>query len=453
MKPKPRRTTKDQPVIGWELDLALDPNHELVRLATKIPWDDLAQEFGRLYVPDLGRPGIPIRLMAGLHLLKHTYGLSDEDVVKGWVENPYWQHFCGEVMFQHHFPIHPSQMTRWRRRIGEKGVEKLLEATITAGKATGTITERSFEKVIVDTTVQPKAVQHPTDARLYRKVHAAMLRIAGLEGIKLRQSYRNLMDWGFRKHGGHAKAKQFKRAKRVLKSLKTMAGRVMRDVERKIDDAGFQKHRGTLILSHLILTQKRTTKGKVYSLHAPEVECIAKGKAHKPYEFGVKASLAVTHKEGFVVGAMSCPENPYDGHTLERQLEQVEQLTGRMPATTFVDKGYKGHGVDPGRSAVLISGTRRLSKMLKRDLRRRAAIEPELGHMKSDGLLGRNFLKGVVGDAQNVILSGAGPNMRKILAHLRALLRLLMGEPRKAILALVTLLEAEAAPQQALVAA
>jgi IS5 family transposase len=453
MKPKPRRTTKDQPVIGWELDLALDPNHELVRLATKIPWDDLAQEFGRLYVPDLGRPGIPIRLMAGLHLLKHTYGLSDEDVVKGWVENPYWQHFCGEVMFQHHFPIHPSQMTRWRRRIGEKGVEKLLEATITAGKATGTITERSFEKVIVDTTVQPKAVQHPTDARLYRKVHAAMLRIAGLEGIKLRQSYRNLMDWGFRKHGGHAKAKQFKRAKRVLKSLKTMAGRVMRDVERKIDDAGFQKHRGTLILSHLILTQKRTTKGKVYSLHAPEVECIAKGKAHKPYEFGVKASLAVTHKEGFVVGAMSCPENPYDGHTLERQLEQVEQLTGRMPATTFVDKGYKGHGVDPGRSAVLISGTRRLSKMLKRDLRRRAAIEPELGHMKSDGLLGRNFLKGVVGDAQNVILSGAGHNMRKILAHLRALLRLLMGEPRKAILALVTLLEAEAAPQQALVAA
>ena len=435
------------------MDLALDPNHELVRLASKIPWDDLAQEFGRLYVPDLGRPGIPIRLMAGLHLLKHTYGLSDEDVVKGWVENPYWQHFCGEVMFQHHFPIHPSQMTRWRRRIGEKGVEKLLEATITAGKATGTITERSFEKVIVDTTVQPKAVQHPTDARLYRKVHAAMLRIAGLEGIKLRQSYRNLMDWGFRKHGGHAKAKQFKRAKRVLKSLKTMAGRVMRDVERKIDDAGFQKHRGTLILSHLILTQKRTTKGKVYSLHAPEVECIAKGKAHKPYEFGVKASLAVTHKEGFVVGAMSCPENPYDGHTLERQLEQVEQLTGRMPPTTFVDKGYKGHGVDPGRSAVLISGTRRLSKMLKRDLRRRAAIEPELGHMKSDGLLGRNFLKGVVGVAQNVILSGAGYNMRKILAHLRALLRLLMGEPRKAILALVTLLEAEAAPQQALVAA
>lgn len=219
--------------------------------------------------------------------------------MKGWVENPYWQHFCGEVMFQHHFPINPSQMTRWRKRIGEKGVEKLLQATIDAGKATGTITEQSFEKVIVDTTVQPKAVQHPTDARLYRKVHAAMLRIAGAEGIKLRQSYRKLMEWGIRKHGGYAKAKQFKRARKVLRNLKSMAGRVMRDVERKIDDAAFQKHKGTLILSELILTQKRSTKGKVYSLHAPEVECIAKGKAHKPYEFGVKASLAVTHKEGF----------------------------------------------------------------------------------------------------------------------------------------------------------
>ena len=200
---------------------------------------------------------------------------------------------------------------------------------------------------------------------------------------------------------------------------------------------------------------------------------------HKPYEFGVKASLAVTHKEGFVVGAMSCPENPYDGHTLEVQLEQVERLTGQMPATTFVDKGYKGHGVDPGRSAVLISGTRKLSKMLKRDLRRRAAIEPELGHMKSDGLLGRDFLKGVVGDAQNVILCGAGhtnrwkrlgPNprsglrprrgeaegrvrMRKILAHLRALLRLLMGELRKALEALIALIEADSIGQQALKAA
>ena len=274
---------------------------------------------------------------------------------------------------------------------------------ISKPKRSRIITERSFEKVIVDTTVQPKAIQHPTDARLYRKVHAAMLRIAEAEDLDLRQSYRKLMVWDFRKHGGHMKAKQFKRAKRVLRSLKTMAGRVFRDVERKLDDAGFQRHKGTLILSELILGQKRKTKNKVYSLHASEVECIGKGKAHRPYEFGVKVSLAVTHKEGFCVGIQTCPGNPFDGHTLEGQLDQVERLTGRVPGTTFVDKGYQGHGVDPKRSRVLISGTRKLGYALRRQLRRRAAI------------------------------CGAGHNLRKILARLRALLYLLTGEARAAL--------------------
>ena len=175
------------------LELSLDLDHELVRLAQVIPWDRLAGEFGPLYCSDNGRPGVPIRLMAGLHFLKHLKGLSDEQTVRGWVENPYWQFFCGEEFFQHRLPIDPSQMTRWRKRIGEAGVEKLLQATIEAGKVTRTITERSMDKVIVDTTVQPKAIQHPTDARLYRKVHRAMLRIAETEGIRLRQSYRKLM--------------------------------------------------------------------------------------------------------------------------------------------------------------------------------------------------------------------------------------------------------------------
>ncbi|MBP1625595.1 MAG: transposase family protein [Holophagaceae bacterium] len=351
MKPKPNPKTHQQPMLGtMRLDLAIDMDHELVRLAQSINWDGITTEFRPMYCPDNGRPAVPTRLMAGLQLLKHTFNLSDEQTVARWVENPYWQFFCGEEFFQHKLPIHPTQMTRWRQRIGEKGVEKLLAITIEAGKTTKTITERSFERVIVDTTVQPKAVQHPTDARQYRKIHAAMLRIAEKEGIQLRQSYRLLMARAFRKHGGHMKAKQFKRAKKVLKSLKTMAGRVMRDVERKLGEAAFQTHRGTMMLSELILAQKRKTRNKVYSLHAPEVECIAKGKAHRPYEFGVKVSLAVTHKEGFVVGIQACPENPYDGHTLEGQLDQVERLTGQIPAQTFVDRGYKGHGVDPAQS-------------------------------------------------------------------------------------------------------
>jgi len=276
-----------------------------------------------------------------------------------------------------------------------------------------------------------------------------MLRIAEKEGLDLRQSYRLLMDRAFRKHGGHAKAKQFKRAKKMLRTLKTMAGRVFRDVERKLDDVGFQRHMGTMILSELILAQKRNTKGKIYSLHASEVECIAKGKADRPYEFGVKVSLAVTHKEGFVVGIQSCPENPYDGHTLDGQLDQVERLTGKMPRQTFVDRGYKGHGIPAERSQVLISGTRRLGYTLKRHLRRRSAIEPEIGHMKADGLLGRNFLKGTQGDAINAILCGAGHNLRKILARLRALLCLFTGVARTVVSDLIRRMETLSLQQHA----
>lgn len=412
-------------MIGtMRLDLAINLDHELVKLAKVINWDGLAAEFTPLYCEGNGRPALSVRLMAGLQLLKHTFQLSDEQVVARWVENPYWQHFCGEEFFRHDFPIDPSQMTRWRKRIGEKGMEKLLQATIEAGKATRTITEKSLERVIVDTTVQPKAIEHPTDARLARKVHAVMIRIAQAEGLRLRQTYRLLMPRAFRKHGGHAKAKQFKRAKRVLRSLRTMAGRVVRDVKRKLGPKALERHREMIERCEKILAQTRTSKGKTYSVHAPEVECIAKGKAHRPYEFGVKVSLAVTHREGFVVGIQSCPKNPYDGHTLAGQLDQVEQLTGKVPKQTFVDRGYKGHGIDPARSRVLISGTRRLAYTLKRHLRRRSAIEPEIGHMKSDGLLGRNFLKGAEGDAMNAILAGAGHNLRKILARLRALLYL-----------------------------
>jgi IS5 family transposase len=273
--------------------------------------------------------------------------------------------------------------------------------------------------LVVDTTVQLKAVAHPTDARLYRKIHRAMLRVAAEEGLGLRQSYAKLVRNAFQKHAQYMKAKQFGRGKKLLRKLKTMAARIFRDVERKLDDTAWEAHRGTMLLSEQILTQTRKTKGKLYSLHAPEVECIAKGKAHKPYEFGVKVSLAVTHKEGFVIGIQACPGNPYDGHTLEDQLDQVARMVGKTPDFTFVDKGYKGHGVPEERSRVLISGTRKLGSVLKRHLRRRSAVEPEIGHLKSDGLLARNFLKGMEGDAMNALLCGAGHNLRKILAKLR----------------------------------
>jgi len=441
MKPKPKPLTQEQPLIGWRLDMVLDSQQELYRLASVIDWASLEAEFGALYCADNGRPGVPIRLMAGLHLLKHAYALSDEEVVQRWVQNPYDQYFCGEEFFQHELPIDPSQMTRWRKRIGESGCERLLKLTIDAGKRTKTINERSIEKVIVDTTVQPKAMAHPTDARLYRKIHGAMIRIAKSEDVELRQSYTRTVRNEFSQHARYAKAKQFKRAGKVQKHLKTLAARVMRDVLRKLGDKAYARHRGTFLLSELIFTQERKTKNKVYSLHASEVECIGKGKPHRPYEFGVKVSLAVTHKEGFVVGIQSCPGNPFDGHTLDGQLDQVERLTGKLPRLTFVDKGYKGHGIPEERSRVFISGTRKLGDTLKRQLRRRSAVEPEIGHMKSDGLLGRNFLKGMQGDAMNALLCGAGHNIRKILARIRVLLCLLLGDARAALRGLIASLE------------
>lgn len=419
MRPSEKRPTHEQALFVQRLDQMLNMKHPLVKLAHAIDWDELSKEFGALY-SEKGRRGIPIRTMAGLVMLQHTFGLSDEQVVEDWPDQVYWQYFCGEEFFQHELPACPTQLIRWRRRIGKDGVERLLKVTIEAGMKTKTVTQKDLEVVVVDTTVQPKAVEHPTDARLYRKVLHALIRVAEKTQTKLRQSHTKVAKIAFLKYGRHMKAKQYKRASRERKKLKTYAGRVLRDLERKLSEDDFAKHKGTMILSELALTQKRKTKGKVYSMHEPEVECIAKGKAHRPYEFGVKTSLATTAWGGFVVGAMARPGNPCDAHTLEEQLEQVERLTGVMPQRCHVDKGYKGHDVNPKKCHVIISGTRKdITKALKKEMRRRSSIEPEIGHQKSDGKLGRNWLHGSQGDALNAMLCGMGHNLRKILARLR----------------------------------
>lgn len=157
-------------------------------------------------------------------------------------------------------------------------------------------------------------------------------------------------------------------------------------------------------------------------MHAPEVECIAKGKAHKPYEFGVKVGVVTTSKESFVVGMKALPGNPYDGHTLEASLEQAARLTGMAPKEVYVDRGYRGHGVTLETLKVWIAGARRgVTVAIKKKLKRRNAIEPVIGHLKSDGRLARNFLKGALGDAMNALLCGAGHNLRKILRQLALL--------------------------------
>ena len=423
MQPSSKKDDLRLDLFRERLENILNRNHELYRLAGLITWDVFEQEFGKFYSAKKGRPGIPIRLMVGLTYLGHAYGLSDEAVVAGWVENPYWQYFCGETYFQHRLPIDSSSMSRWRKRIGEKGSEKILAETLKAGLRSGAVKETSLKRVNVDTTVQPKAVRYPTDSRSYNRCRERLVRLADKHGIKLRQSYARLGPRALRKASSYAHARQFKRAKKEIRRLKTYLGRVYRDVLRNVlDDPDLHaEFHEELELTERMLDQQKEDKNKLYSIHAPEVECIAKGKVHKKYEFGVKVSVATTSRDNFVVGMQALPGNPFDGHTLAEALEQVNRVSGVVPERCYVDRGYRGHGVED--SSVFISGQRRgVTPTIKKELRRRSAVEPIIGHMKEDGKLGRNWLKGSLGDKINALLCGAGHNMRIILRKLRELL-------------------------------
>ena len=422
MKHRPRPVEQDD-LLRPRLTDMIDTRHELVKLAALIDWEVFEREWAGFFPSHRGRPAAEPRLVAGLLYLQHAYRLSDEAVVARWVENPYYQHLTGETFFQHRAPIDPSSLTRWRGRIGEEGVEWLLTQTIRAGQKSGAIDEGSAKRVAVDTPVMEKAIAHPTDARLYERARDQLVALAQEAGVELRQSYARLAPRLALQVGRYAHARQFKRMRKALKRLKGYTGRVMRDLRRHLQDIpeGSLRDRivGKLALVSQLLHQPPKGGDKIYALHEPEVDCISKGKARVRDEFGCKVSVATTLDEGFVVGMRSFAGNPYDGHTLKEALEQVAILTDRRPDLAVVDRGYRGHGVEATR--VLISGTRRgLTPKLIADLRRRSAIEAEIGHMKTDGRLSRCPLKGTIGDTLFATLCACGHNIRKILAHLRA---------------------------------
>lgn len=401
----------------------INGRHPLAQLAELIDWSVFEREWAPLFPSGRGRPATPPRLVAGLLYLQHTFACSDEALIWTWVENPYWQHFCGETYFQHEPPIDPSSLSRWRKRIGEEGVEWLLTATIEAARKAQVIKASSLEKVIVDTTVMEKAIAYPTDSRLLERGRQHLVKLADRLGIKLRQNYNRQAPRLAGQVGRYAHAKQYQRMRSALKKLRTVVGRVWRDIERQRENMAPEfAPRVDSILTRVrrLLDQKPKDKNKLYSLHAPEVECIAKGKARQPYEFGVKVTVATTHREGLVVGMRSLPGNPFDGHTLAEAIEQVTILNDQKPKAVFVDKGYQGAEV-PG-VQVWRNGMRRgVTRRLKQDIKRRSAVEPMIGHMKNEGLLRRNWLRGSMGDALHAVLCGAGHNLRMILRKLRLL--------------------------------
>lgn len=428
----------------------IDLRHPLAVLATRIPWSGLEAAlaprfahrdrsgreltvddlFGRSLqvagsgVSNAGRPRLSMRLMLSLLYLKHAFDLSDEEVVARWSENVVWQFFSGMEYYEPRPPCDATQIGRFRGAIGEAGVEELLKATIDTAVEAKAIKPAEFERVIVDSTVQEKAIAHPVDSRLLEIARHKVVKAAKAAGIELKQTYAKQGKALRRKAGGYAHARQFRRLRKVLKRQRTILGVVMREIERKralaTTTSTFAPHLTTILeRAERIRTQQPKDKNKLYALHAPEVECISKGKARKPYEFGVKASIAVTHRSGLMVGARTFPGNPYDGHILAAQLEQTTILledTGAKPKQVFVDLGYRGvDHENPGVEIIHRGKSKSLTTQQRRWLRRRQAIEPAIGHLKHDHRMQRCWLQGQTGDAIHAVLCAAGYNLRWLM--------------------------------------
>jgi len=431
MRPKERWESGEQDLFRARLDQIIDLEHALVKLAQTIDWRFLEEKFGAVYTDKPGHPPLPTRLMAGLAILKHSYDLSDEGLCERWVENPYFQYFCGEEFFQHRLVFDRSSLTRWRQRMGEVKLQVLLQESLAVATRTEAMKPSDLARIVVDSTVQPKAVMFPTDAKLLNRARERLVRLAKKVGVELRQSYRRVGKFALIKHQRYAHAHQFKRANRSLRKLKTYLGRVIRDIGRRIagDDDLEEIFARELSLARRVLAQDRHQRGrKVYSLHAPEVECIGKGKAHRPYEFGVKVSIAtpVKHSAGgqFVAHVATLPGNPYDGHTLARVIPETQALLGNVLERIIADAGYRGHNAPAEhRFRVYTAGQRRrVNQQIKREFKRRAAIEPVIGHLKDDHRMGRNYLAHSSGDAINAILAAVGYNFRRLIQWLRLLL-------------------------------
>lgn len=396
------------------LESFIDMNHELVLLSRRIDWAEVESDFAEYYCADNGRPSIPIRTMVGMMLLKNIYNLSDEGVVARWVENPYMQYFTGEKVFRKRPPMDPIDMTKFRKRIGKGGAEKILRISLMVNAEE--VTEKELEQVMVDSTVQEKNITFPTDAKLYRKIIERVLKMSKREHISLRRSYtREVKALKLKiRFMNHPKRK--KEGLKAVRRLRTIAKAMVNDISRKLSDAQMSFYRKDIDLYLRVIRQERGDKDKVYSLHEPEVECISKGKEHKKYEFGNKSAIVRTGS-GLIVGALAFHGNPYDGHTLPAHLEQVRRLTGYTPKEALTDRGYRGKKRVGGTEiSIPSSGTQGQSYYQKRKARkkfcRRAGIEPVIGHLKSDHRMIRNYLKGALGDAINTMMAAAAFNMR-----------------------------------------
>ena len=409
----------------------VDPRHELVLLRKAIDWQSFEKALEPAYSSDKGRPSVPVRMMAGLTFLKYMFALSDQAVLDGWRENPYWQYFCGGEFFEHEPPTDQATMSRWRSRSGEDGAKAMIKETLASAVRNKVAKKKDFERVNVDTTVEEKNVRFPTDARTLDRARERVVATAGKLGIKLKRNYVRKGKTMLRKHSGYAKAKQFNRAENVVRAMKQYLKNVSDEAEAALggivprnarDVALVEELQGYVDLSRKIIAQGKNTPGKdkIYSVHEPQVECIAKGKVHKRYEFGVKAGFVTASRTNWILGAKALPGNPYDGNTLSGVLEQAEEISGVKPRHAFCDLGYRGHDYKGDCDIQVVDRFRKNKpKALLRWWKRRSAVEPVIGHVKSDHYMARNMLGGELGDRLNAMLSAVGFNLVKLMKGLK----------------------------------
>lgn len=410
----PDRTQKDlfQPLLSEFINL----QHELVLLSEKINWKEFEDEFSPLY-SSTGTPSKPIRLMCGLLILKQLHNLGDETLMPMWISNPYFQYFCGEAYFQHKGPCDPSDLVHFRKRIAEKGIEKILQQSILIHGRNA-----QQKEISVDTSAQEKSITFPTDVKLQVKIIEKCNAIAKEEGIVQCRSYKRkvkelLLQSRFSTH-----PKRKKQALKAQRKIKTIASVLIRELERNLNGESLERNKYELDLFKRVLLQKRHDTNKIYSLHETEVACIAKGKAHKAYEFGSKVSIAITKTSGIIVGALSFKGNPHDSQTISPTLDQHEKLTGIRAKVAIVDRGY---------AARIINGTQVIKptngkgksvyekQKARNRFRRRAAIEPTISHMKHQYRMLKNYLKGSFGDRINVMMAAAAFNFKKWMNKIR----------------------------------
>lgn len=417
----------------------IDLNNELVGLSKQINWKELEDAFS-VHYSNTGTPAKPIRLMVGLLILKQLYNLGDETLIPEWIMNPYYQFFCGEVHFQHKQPCDPSDLVHFRKRIGEKGIEKIFQQSIRIHGC-----DAMQDEISVDTTAQEKNITFPTDVKLQVKIIKKCNKIARQEGIIQRRSYKRkvkelLLQSRFGNH-----PRRMKQARKAQRKIKTIANRLVNELERKLNSESLHRHQSKLDLFKRVLLQQRFDSNKIYSLHETEVACIAKGKAHKAYEFGSKVSIAITKTTGIVVGAMSFKGNPHDGQTISPTLDQHEKLTGIRAKIAIVDRGYPARMINGTQVIKPTNGksvTAYEKQKARKRFRRRAAIEPTISHMKHQYRMLKNTLKGSVGDGINAMMAAAAFNFKKWMNNaIRFLLALFKNMKMLLLEALFTRLE------------